>query len=981
VWSALHALHLATARLDQASLLHRDLEGQPFLRYRASYIVDPTDDGGALAALTAAVEDPANHVVAALQADEVLLHYNGFPHGRKVATGAQRYADGSQRKLIRCRVQPVGAPPAPPAALSAAPPAIGWPGKASAADQRVERAFSFLSQRGGAFGRAVRAKHASLQIGDGGSRQLAALASSQALMSLLYMHSLASLHCASANFLRGAARAAGLTRARASFDLTYDLVIIGAGLHEQIVQNVLRSLEAHEMGHSGSQLSHPSHLRTLTVEQSTLVSAALALDPSEANSSTRHEQPGATKGSAGGASSHVFPQAALPASQAGHVVTPPLRELAQVAAINRAMSCHRPVCFGHKVTSIRAETHASATPTDGGGRDDGVPPDAAVLAPLKPHRYVLTLQSEVDGSLLEVGARCVLDCRGIGEPTFPAVPLTLRHHALAAAAGSTSTGGAGGELALLALQQKQSFINDVLSDGGGPPSVRAASSFPSVLHSRDMHTLLAMLANPMHPFLHQRVAVVGCGDAGKCCVEFLLRHVRASPSCYGHDDIAVGGAPHIVWVGQRGETAAEFKQVGSAGGRRVRARYHRIGRHIDKGDVRAVPGHVVRAAIGGRSIELHVSNGRSGEAASAPLVLEVDRVIFATGLAPDLELYRSLVPCAAARSSMLCDGVERISTTPADTLPSATTTASSLRHVPTKQLRGHNVFFCGPAGGDFFGRGVDSGEADLLDLGVDATLLRRATDIPENRATIFALEAITEATARLVHRALQPLLARGGTAPPVRESAQVTELVWRTKNAESQEVALPNRAAAATTAATATATAAAATSTTRTVALWPPEGAEERVYAPLSAALSQLLGGSAGGSTSCAELCMLRLLEHLVPSRAPESPCSVLCTLGGGALVDDAQGNSTRQQLSITFDSADGMLDAVSCRALEERLRADTVLLIVLRVLHRDERRVHAIVALDPSVDGGVSIGDCSAYETRAAAGVFEQRGCKRIRS
>ena len=97
-------------------------DGRPFLRYRASYTepVAAADDGGALAALAAAVDDPANCVRADLAADEVLIQSNGCPHGRLPMRGAGADAEAGtlageppqpagadgRRKLIRCRVQP-----------------------------------------------------------------------------------------------------------------------------------------------------------------------------------------------------------------------------------------------------------------------------------------------------------------------------------------------------------------------------------------------------------------------------------------------------------------------------------------------------------------------------------------------------------------------------------------------------------------------------------------------------------------------------------------------------------------------------------------------------------------------------------------------------------------------------------------------------------------------------------------------------------
>ena len=114
--------------------------------------------------------------------------------------------------------------------------------------------------------------------------------------------------------------------------------------------------------------------------------------------------------------------------------------------------------------------------------------------------------------------------------------------------------------------------------------------------------------------------------------------------------------------------------------------------------------------------------------------------------------------------------------------------ANSLAGVPAKQLRGHNVFFVGPAGGDFFD-GLDSVNPGINTvpssesqagshasdsrhsapdaLGIDAKLWCRATQRVENRVTLLALASITEATALMVHRSLSCMPER---CPPEEKS-------------------------------------------------------------------------------------------------------------------------------------------------------------------------------------------------------------------
>ena len=113
-----------------------------------------------------------------------------------------------------------------------------------------------------------------------------------------------------------------------------------------------------------------------------------------------------TKQSQGGATSHGLPHALLSLSQASHVLTPSLCRLAQVSTINRAFGADSPVLFGYSVVSV------SAAATENG---------------LKLTHYIMTLQKLPDGddgtaqdaNQIQILAKCVMDCRGLGEPLFP----------------------------------------------------------------------------------------------------------------------------------------------------------------------------------------------------------------------------------------------------------------------------------------------------------------------------------------------------------------------------------------------------------------------------------------------------------------------------------------------------------------------------------------------------------------------------------
>ena len=81
----------------------RQVNGLPFLRYRRRYTMDTE---GALDALDRLINDPENAFVFPLAHDEILVHWNGTPHGRRPQVGPTPTAPGQRRLLLRCRVQP-----------------------------------------------------------------------------------------------------------------------------------------------------------------------------------------------------------------------------------------------------------------------------------------------------------------------------------------------------------------------------------------------------------------------------------------------------------------------------------------------------------------------------------------------------------------------------------------------------------------------------------------------------------------------------------------------------------------------------------------------------------------------------------------------------------------------------------------------------------------------------------------------------------
>ena len=81
----------------------RYVNGLPFLRYRRLYTMDA---GGSLDALDRLVNDPENALFFPLARDEILVHWNGTPHGRRAQSGPTPGDPGRRRLLLRCRVQP-----------------------------------------------------------------------------------------------------------------------------------------------------------------------------------------------------------------------------------------------------------------------------------------------------------------------------------------------------------------------------------------------------------------------------------------------------------------------------------------------------------------------------------------------------------------------------------------------------------------------------------------------------------------------------------------------------------------------------------------------------------------------------------------------------------------------------------------------------------------------------------------------------------
>ena len=110
-WQAAAYRYRTSARLGHTThplRLLRHVSGRPLLRYRREYMVaDVHGDGAeALEALDRLLTDPANTFRFALERDEVLVLWNGAPHGRTAQAGPTPADQGERRLLLRCRVQP-----------------------------------------------------------------------------------------------------------------------------------------------------------------------------------------------------------------------------------------------------------------------------------------------------------------------------------------------------------------------------------------------------------------------------------------------------------------------------------------------------------------------------------------------------------------------------------------------------------------------------------------------------------------------------------------------------------------------------------------------------------------------------------------------------------------------------------------------------------------------------------------------------------
>jgi hypothetical protein len=628
----------------------------------------------------------------------------------------------------------------------------------------------------------------------------------------------------------------------------------------------------------------------------------------------RGEGTGITKVGCRRATSHAFPNALLSVSDASTFLTPPLNRIAQVSTINRALrsdSCC-PVLFGYCVTNIEEEARPFAD-------DESLAcGDGALLVPI---RYTLTLSNGKGEPPIRISARCIFDARGLGDAHFPAVlvefePLNPMY---------SSQQPAPIELKHVAAEQKAAFIDRAshlqLTETDAGRQASLIRQFPTIMHALDFHKYCAVLAHPLRPFVGQRVAVVGCGDSGKTICEFLLRHVRTE-GAYAYDSMNAGSPDSIFWVGQRATSASEFERIGSAGGTRVRERYRRLGRHLDHDELTPVAGRVDqmvcvhRACEKGKQsenylplIRLHIGGTGSGSAA----MIEVDYVIFATGFTFDLCPLATLIGGAACPKEevrkLFAEHVVRI---PRSEIESCRREAASvpfqdLGCVPSKKLRGHNIFFVGAAGGDDF-----EGVGDASTLGVDSRIWQRATKIRENRVTVFALGSITQATATCVSRALQK-----DFASPSCRTARGAVLRWIVHGSEHAGKEVVVKA--------------------------------QLPHDPAHFALRAVLGKVCGDGTDVvAELVKMRLVALLHGSQMQGHPGRVGGDSGGQCAAQwqlFAAGSAIELHVTMLAEGCH-VLDDVGRQTLTTRVQEDMVLLLLLQRLGREGRHVRAHTVL-----------------------------------
>ena len=500
-------------------------------------------------------------------------------------------------------------------------------------------------------------------------------------LDLSYLHALASLHQRSAGVLNQLKAAA-----TSGESVLYDVVIIGAGIHEQIFQNTL--------------LAEGSALKTLTIERGQVVSETTtdAGNRVNSNSSVRSDEDMKDISAVPGVGNiNNFPGGLLQLPSVIKEGLGPLGNFGKVATINRSLS-DNPVLFGWSVDAVRR----NGSPSFGAS-------DASYEITISPGYKSGERGSDV------ILARAIVDARGIGEPVFPSTPAGPRgrgqgqsEEIFAVVEGERGQKGKV-QLETIASQHKITFFKNPKNLG----------DFPGVLHSKDFYSLTNALENPYAPFVGKVVAVVGKGDSGKTIMEFLARPQGGpNPDAYGPDDTVQSKFAKTVWVGVPWATAEEYSANN-------RARYKPLGAkfpkepteytfdsssrlsYAQKDGSESCPlilpirerlggvGKVLDLGDDGYKVELELF----GDDGCKRGVLDVDIVIFATSLKPNFNLYNELGLTADPKGNDLEKCLTRVpwKTVRKDASPYAVLPGKKLKASADDQ-----VYFIGPGCGNFF---------------------------------------------------------------------------------------------------------------------------------------------------------------------------------------------------------------------------------------------------------------------------------------
>ena len=537
------------------------------------------------------------------------------------------------------------------------------------------------------------------------------------MLDVAYSEALASLHCRSA-----AVEKQLMTSDESDVVREFDVIVVGAGIHEQIFQNTLRT--------------EGDPLRVITLERGLVVSETtiFAGERVNSNSSVRSSVGGDMEAIPGSGNINNFPGGVLQLDDVSAQGLGPLGNFGKVATINRSVSPN-PVVFGWSVEKVES----------GGTRQPFV------------------IECKKDGCVpIKLRARAVVDARGIGDPVY------LNTDLIDASAPSTSLESAAG---------------DLLKDFRAAPSV---ATFPMIIHSKNFYECTSLLPEPYAPFAGRTVAVIGGGDSGKTIMEYLTRIGPNSSaygsgviSRGSATTIWVLGSFIEKAIASR-DREREYKCVDGRGQPRnfvkqteyekaARARYRPLGAKFPKdsrdelGDttcplIDPIPGRltgVERLDFNKLRLTVKVNND-GGE-----LVYEVDQLILATSLKPRYgRLYEEFIG-----QGDLEQQIERV---PGLSLA----TSSPYAVIPCKKYRGRDLYFIGPGAGNFFTSSGSNSPDVLLEPQEQARGLGRGKlsgvfDIAENVVSIFALGPISEATARLLARGPLRAQAAGAlVAPP-----------------------------------------------------------------------------------------------------------------------------------------------------------------------------------------------------------------------